>query len=125
MSNKKIYESIGSSTGDDWMERERRYEARQSPWDLDDNAAYLDEEHRKHCEAREARKAHERECEVPRPAEVPNRPRVRAPAFQTNVKPSPTLNKINEKAIAGLFGFFFILVMFFILSMILQILLRF
>ncbi|MCR5068136.1 MAG: hypothetical protein K6A14_08780 [Erysipelotrichaceae bacterium] len=65
--NRKIYESIGASVSDDWMERERRYEARHSPWDLDDNASYLDEEHRKHCEARQVRKEHERNCEVEHP----------------------------------------------------------
>ena len=63
----KSYRNIGTDTRDDWMAQERRYEAKHSPWDLDDNAAYLDEEHRKHCEAREARRAHERECEVNRP----------------------------------------------------------
>ncbi|MBQ6653984.1 MAG: hypothetical protein IJM79_00440 [Erysipelotrichaceae bacterium] len=67
MNNKKIYEGIGSGPADDWMERERRYEAKHSPWDLDDNASYLDEEHRRHCEARELRKQHEENCEVPRP----------------------------------------------------------
>ncbi len=67
MRRKTIYESVGSSYADDWMAQERRYEAKHSPWELDDNAAYLDEEHRKHCEAREARRAHERECEVKRP----------------------------------------------------------
>lgn len=51
------------------MAQERRYEAKHSPWELDDNAAYLDEEHRRHCEAREARRAHEKECEVNRPGE--------------------------------------------------------
>ena len=63
----KSYRNIGTDTRDDWMAQERRYEAKHSPWELDDNAAYLDEEHRKHCEAREARRAHERECEVKRP----------------------------------------------------------
>ncbi len=63
----KSYRSIGTDSQDDWMAQERRYEAKHSPWELDDNAAYLDEEHRKHCEAREAKRAHERECEVKRP----------------------------------------------------------
>ena len=67
MRKNSIYESVCSGFADNWMEQERRYEAKHSPWELDDNAAYLDEEHRRHCEAREARKAHERECEVKRP----------------------------------------------------------
>ncbi len=65
----RSYERFGSGSGDDWMAQDRRYEAKHSPWELDDNAAYLDEEHRRHCEAREARRAHERECEVKRPGQ--------------------------------------------------------
>ncbi|MBO4218221.1 MAG: hypothetical protein J5694_01580 [Erysipelotrichaceae bacterium] len=118
MNNEKIYESIGSSTSDDWMERERRYEARHSPWDLDDNASYLDEEHRKHCEAREVRRKHEESCEVEHPdyqeyQKTANRPA--ASQWQTLKMPEKAeLPAFDEKVAKWIAFIVFILMVFFV-----------
>lgn len=54
----------GFDSQNDWLKQEMRREASISAWDLDDNASYLDAEHRQHCEASQVRKQHERACAV-------------------------------------------------------------
>ena len=138
MSKDKVYESIGSGSVDDWMERERRYEARHSPWDLDDNASYLDEEHRRHCEAKELRKHHEQNCEVPRP----DYSKYEQPAGNQFVNPAQQFREMRQqlrknvraaspqagpagKSAALFFAIVILIFFMFFVSMFIQILLRF
>ncbi len=139
MSKEKIYESIGTSVSDDWMERERRYEARHSPWDLDDNASYLDEEHRRHCEARELRKHHEQNCEVPHPDYSKYEQRTAENQFvnpaqqfremrqqlRNNVRKVSPQTSAAGKSAALFFAIIIIIFFMFFVSIFFQILLRF
>ncbi|MCR5067848.1 MAG: hypothetical protein K6A14_07290 [Erysipelotrichaceae bacterium] len=139
MSKGKVYEVIGSGSVDDWMERERRYEARHSPWDLDDNASYLDEEHRRHCEARELRKHHEQNCEVPHPDYSKYEQRTAenqfvSPAQQfqelrkrlrNNVRAASPQASAAGKSAALFFAIVILIFFMFFVSMFIQILLRF
>lgn len=52
------------SNQDDWMSQELRREARISAWDLDNNAGYMDEEHRQYSAARALRRQHEQDCDA-------------------------------------------------------------
>ena len=131
MSNKKGYDSsIGLVSTDDWMERERRYEARHSPWDLDDNASYLDEEHRRHCEAREVRKEHEKNCEVERPdySKYAQKVNEQFRSVSQQLRSAGAKNvpaKAAERSIAVFFAIVAIIIFMSFISIFIQILLRF
>lgn len=44
---------------DNWLQEELKREEKVSVWDFDDSASYLDQEHQKHCEAREIAQEHQ------------------------------------------------------------------
>lgn len=53
-----------SDAVDNWLKEEMKLEAKISVWDFDDNASYLDKEHREKCEAKHLEREHQKQHSI-------------------------------------------------------------